>query len=175
MCDQCTAQTEMWPTPLEGWALVRANKDGYVIKAGQWGLVACNDPTWVWDPKPRPEPPEPPEGVDDPESWEDLDQWFENEAGVFEQQLQASGDSVDHWRLVEAARKCGYTPGKIRFGTWLFNFLGEWIADHKPFPYLDQDDPEYVREHWEEFGYGNPDLTNEHLIKGPVPQETGSE
>jgi len=48
MCEQCCAQADGWGEFLSGWFLCRANKDGHEMSVGDWGLVECNDPTFIF-------------------------------------------------------------------------------------------------------------------------------
>ncbi len=53
MCEQCVANAHVWIDILPGWWLVRAHKDGNEMKAGQWGLLHCNDPSLILTTDPR--------------------------------------------------------------------------------------------------------------------------
>lgn len=55
MCEQCSAKTHSWGWVLPGYALVRATCDGTFMRTGQWGLVECNDPTFIWSVTPVPD------------------------------------------------------------------------------------------------------------------------
>jgi len=68
MCEQCSAAVDIWPIPLEGWLLIRATRTGLSMEEGDWGLVECNDPDFIWSLTPTPEPPSAPEDArfDDP-------------------------------------------------------------------------------------------------------------
>ncbi len=146
MCEQCSAKVDIWPIPLEGWLLVCATQKGLFMSEGDWGLVQCNDPDYIWVPTPTPEPPEPGDApLDDPAAME-WDKWYEEPVEEFATALQ--GDPVAAWSLVQAAIKCGYDTN-TRLEPWLFNFLGKWIEAHKPFG-ADNQDEEYMR------GYGSP-------------------
>ena len=48
MCEQCVAQTVLYGEVVPGFYLVRATVDGGTMKAGDWGLVECNDPFFIW-------------------------------------------------------------------------------------------------------------------------------
>ena len=50
MCEQCMAKTRVITRNILGeWTLVRATKDGMHMKKGQYGLVRCNDPDFIFD------------------------------------------------------------------------------------------------------------------------------
>jgi hypothetical protein len=53
MCEQCVANAHAWIDILPGWWLVRAHKDGNEMRAGQWGLMHCNDPSLILATDPR--------------------------------------------------------------------------------------------------------------------------
>lgn len=63
MCEQCVAATVMYTLPgagghevLPGYALVRATKDGWMMRKGDWGLVRMNDPDYWWSKTPVEDP-----------------------------------------------------------------------------------------------------------------------
>ena len=56
MCEQCVARTNSWGEILPGFALLRATAEGDQMSKGNWGLVQCNDPDFVWGMTPKPNP-----------------------------------------------------------------------------------------------------------------------
>lgn len=146
MCEQCCAETETYLSPIPGWWFVRATVDGMIMKAGDWGLVRCNDPDFVWDFIPWPEPEE---GID-----EQLESdWFEDWIR-FDQALECRPEIG--WELVNACIKAGYDPkndGAV--GAWLFNHLGEWLKTKKPFSHDRRNS--FIVENLEAFGYIEPE------------------
>jgi hypothetical protein len=48
MCEQCSAQTKTYGEVVPGWWLVQATKEGNMMKPDDFGLVACNDPDFIW-------------------------------------------------------------------------------------------------------------------------------
>lgn len=117
MCEQCVTEARDHGEVLPGWKLVRASRDGNIMKADQWGLVSGNDPDFCWSATPRPEPPE---GSPEWGAWS-------QEAREFEAALVA--DPPTGYLLYSAARQAGYVPESgARFGFWLFRKMGEHLA-----------------------------------------------
>lgn len=133
MCEQCATEAVLFRInkstgveedgPLPGYALMQATQDGLMMKAGQFGLVRCNDPDLIWTIRP----------IADTPLTEDA--YFEGVI-VFEEEL-----SIRHslsWLhiapdLVQAALKVGYDRAKDgSFPHWLFNRLGAWLDTHDP-------------------------------------------
>lgn len=56
MCEQCNVNPLYFGEPLPGWYLIRARRDGIVMKKGQWGLLQCNNPDFIWDTTPTQDP-----------------------------------------------------------------------------------------------------------------------
>jgi hypothetical protein len=50
MCETCLSQCDDYGEVLPGWFLVRATKDsGITMEAGDWGLVDCNSPSFIFE------------------------------------------------------------------------------------------------------------------------------
>jgi len=168
MCEQCCAEIESYLEVLPGWTLVRATVNGMEMLKGQWGLVRTekfDDPEFIWTNTPRPigDLDKQCDQFDDnergtPEYDETFDAWFawQDEATSFGKFFQISPDLG--WALVEESHKLGYDPGTEPFHQWLFNHLGEWVRDHKPFPFKVNKRDKFFFDHHEEYGYGKPDL-----------------
>lgn len=128
MCEQCLAKIESYLTPLPGWTLLRATSTGDAMKKGDWGLVssAGTTPEFIWKVTPFPEP--------DPDSSEysaEQDSiWF---SIISRFRRAVIGEPEMGWRLVESAKKVGFDPKNDVFTHWLFDHLGKWIRDKKPF------------------------------------------
>lgn len=136
MCEQCMAETRILGQPIPGWYLVRAKRDGNWMRKGDWGLVECNDPTYVFSTTPW---------IDPVHGWTDdqinaatqeendlMDKWMDD-MYAFEEQLAKFDAGVDAgWRLIEACREAGFKPGINADGScanWLFHQLGKLVAD----------------------------------------------
>jgi len=133
MCEGCVADTDLICAIFQGWYLVRAKKDGHIMKAGDFGLVRCNDPDFIFSAFPALEPHAtlPDEEIGNlPESernkWKD---WF-CQAQNFDKELKTH-DVVDFenvYNLVAAAKENGYSQEKNGwFAGWLFDYLGECL------------------------------------------------
>lgn len=118
--------------PIPGWMIGQATNDGSIIKKNQWGLVECNDPTFIWDEKPVPDPAG---GFSDEELdkkdaafWDASSAWMDK-AAKFGDAIQ--GRPADGWKLYESAKMAGYNPlvdGALEY--WLFDFLGKWLVNN---------------------------------------------
>ena len=50
MCEQCSAETVAYNFPIDSFPfiLVRATRDGDKMLNGDWGLLECNDPSFIF-------------------------------------------------------------------------------------------------------------------------------
>lgn len=48
MCEQCTAATKTYGEVVPHWSLIQATRDGNYMKENDFGLVNCNDPSFIW-------------------------------------------------------------------------------------------------------------------------------
>jgi len=137
MCDQCVAATVGWDL-FPGWILVRARLDCDSMKAGDWGLLRCNDPDFVWR-TPVPGPTDPLFGISeeeeraipgkDPRLKESL-KWC-HLARKFEiKPPKGHGVYVNaYYELVQGGIQVGYDQNKHGdFSMWLFHQLGELVT-----------------------------------------------
>lgn len=132
MCELCTAKTTYLGSPIPGWHLSRATRNGDFMKKGQYGLTMSNDPAYVWDDKPVPEPAlsksggrKPFDKRTKPEQTA-ITGWRKAAYRVLE--AFSEGHPSYAWRLIEAARKVGFTPDLGHFEFWLFEHLGRHLA-----------------------------------------------
>lgn len=153
MCQQCSARINIWNTPFEHFALGRATvnehkSDENAMKAGQWCLVACNDPSFIFPVDPRPCP------VDnfiifDSDDFDAPDDFFTNELEKWEEDAEVFSNYLakqpEYVNLVLAAKDIGFEATAERFnisafGRWMFHYLGS-IIEQNPEPlwrtYLD--------------------------------------
>lgn len=94
MCEQCMAGTNSWGEVLPGFVLMRATRDGNTMARGEWGLVVCNDPSFIFS-TPRPCPSGIPwETFNKDESFDAEEQWYK-EVDVFKEDLIASTLNYD--------------------------------------------------------------------------------
>jgi hypothetical protein len=131
MCEQCSAEVDDYGHPLDGWMLCQATRDAD-MKKGQWGLVECNDPTYVWTQKPMIDPLM---GAITDDDWAKVtdiqmaeSEIFEDAVALFSEELVADIESAHH--LFESGLKAGYKKEHGRFESWLFNHLAQWLLAH---------------------------------------------
>jgi len=135
MCLQCIVEAENLGLVLPGWYLMRSRKDDPRWPVGHWGLVQSNDPTFVWETTPTPDPLH---FVPD-DQWE---AWLEqNPKGTpaYERTMGEHPDDFDKalvcdpalgWELVNASIPFGYDPETSGyFGQWLFSWIGIRMRD----------------------------------------------
>lgn len=121
MCEQCLADMQLVISDiLPGFALYKANQDGGRLKSGNYGLVECNDPSFIFSVTPEREPNEC-EG----DSW---CKWVDK-VNIFEDQLLDSvTDFKGVYRLIRGCYEIGYKDEDGRIGIWLFNYLATKIG-----------------------------------------------
>jgi hypothetical protein len=58
MCEQCCAKADEYGQDafIPGFYLCRATQDGHMMKAGDWGIVECNDPAFIFHTTPVKDP-----------------------------------------------------------------------------------------------------------------------
>lgn len=134
MCDSCLAEALHYGEVLPDWYLERATKDGVYFKAGWWGLVWMNEPSFVFTVTPEVTPREC-ENEDDPdyEALNDaLSDWldkFESSVVCLREQMHDSLPFLDYYRLVQAGINKGYDPENHgSFQLWLVNHVAQYIA-----------------------------------------------
>lgn len=157
MCEQCLVNPLYWYNVIPGYTLIRAQRDGSFMKAGQWGLVECNDPTYVWDDEPWPHPTfgmtddeedaywrATPGGRYAPSSYEEQIEAFQDDISRFAEGEGAPATPEMGHKLVEACIKAGWTRERHdRIAEWLWSHLGIIVQIVKPteegdpFPHLD--------------------------------------
>lgn len=148
MCEQCSTDAVSYGEPLPGWYLMRAQRDGMTWKAQEWGLVECNDPTFVWSATPTPDPVW---GMTD----EEEEAWFNSRLEGDPELKRASLVGLSEldfftafrscrpntgYRLIVAAMARGYDPETSGdFCHWFFAYLGEWLKTHGPENFKDDE------------------------------------
>lgn len=119
MCEQCLAEMQLIVSDvLPEFALYRATKDGGRLKSGDYGLVECNDPSFIFNVVPEAEPNE------------ENDSWIEwaGKANAFEDQLlDSTTDFKGVYRLIRGCYENGYKDEDGHVGMWLFNYLATKI------------------------------------------------
>ena len=128
MCEQCMAEVTEHGEPLPDVLLVRATKDGHQMTAGQWGLVCQNDPFFIFEQVPEPDPAH---GLEDPEldtikDPEPMLAWL-RKARAFTEKFEVTPD-LGYW-LIEQAKSAGFDPETDgQFGFWLWHRMGHLLS-----------------------------------------------
>lgn len=132
MCEQCMTDCITWPDLLPGWALIRAQKDGRLMKAGDWGLVESNDPAVVFKTAPMADPlagmsdEEIDRLAQDSEQWQAHINYFKAVDG-FRRELTMPPRAGK--RLVDASEAVGFDDRSDGFfDAWLFDRMGRRVA-----------------------------------------------
>jgi hypothetical protein len=145
---------------------MRARRDGNDWMKGEWGLVECNDPTYIWKKTPTPSPVW---GMTDDE--EEIfingltkdDPRRDRALGLNQAAFSESfyGTPEQGHRLIEAAKTVGFDREKHgSFTYWFFDYLGEYL---KTAVMVDEGDPFPKREE-----FAPVDLT---IGRDPIPGE----
>ena len=134
MCEQCSAATVNYVGKdgnqvLPGYFLVRATKDGREMKNGDWGLVVCNDPDFIWSITPVCDPDD---GLTDeqidalPDDKMRYRAWEKANRKLKKSLDSASFDSSI--RLGNAMRDVGYVPDNDGIASWwLCNYIAKFL------------------------------------------------
>ena len=142
MCEQCEAACRRYVGPngervLPDYSLVRANRNGNLMRRGDWGLVRCNDPDYVWSVIPVRDPED---GMSDKEIEEFSVTYLlrkeYNEFDIAVENLKQSLDSgtFDYAIILgEAIRKAGYKRKKHGSVSsyWLCNHIARFLETAK--------------------------------------------
>lgn len=126
MCLQCLVNPISFGEPLPGFFLMRARRNNDAWGKGDWALVECNDPTFIWKDTP----------IRIKEFWDVPDRFYNS----------FDADPMTGYRLVQASVVKGYDV-KTPFIPWLFNYLANWIEaatiteQGDPFPHLEEISP----------------------------------
>lgn len=127
MCEQCIVNPLYFGQPIPGYTLILARREGNDMPLSSWGLVECNDPTFVF--------------TFDFTLFPGTDEWADAVWNV-------ADDLVSHpyagYHLVSSCMPLGYVCGS-NFVEWLMNHLRTWLVKTQPetgddpFPQLDQE------------------------------------
>ena len=130
MCEQCMAEAVILidDKPVIGeFFLVRATKDGGIMKNGEFGLVRWNDPDFIFNVTPEIEPPD-----DDTIENDDLYFAWLEKARNFQQHLSASNAGLNaSYELVKGCIDAGFKyeiDGIVEY--WLFTYLAQFIKEN---------------------------------------------
>jgi hypothetical protein len=107
--------------------LVRATQDGSMMKTGEFGLLRCNDPDFIFKQMPEVDP--------DPEGEiEDNDhffEWMEKAQNFREQLLELDAGLKASYDLVKGCYDAGYKDEDGCLEYWLFNYLAQFVKGEK--------------------------------------------
>lgn len=127
MCEQCIVNPLSFGEVLPGIYLMRARRDGNEMNAGDWGLVYCNGPFFVWSgtrEKPNPE-------------------CSYSESDMSDEFSQMMVDPRTGYDLFTKAFAFGFDPNKHNFTAWFWEHIFNHVdatepqVDDDPFPRLD--------------------------------------
>jgi hypothetical protein len=136
MCEGCCAETVFLGEVFPGWFLDQSTKDAWRRKAGDYGLLRCNDADFLFTIKPRKDPfagmtDEQIDALPQEQFIEIHDLWLK-EAELFSNQLcdmVPINFSIIHG-LVESAKQVGYNSEQYgSFEYWLFDHLAQFIKE----------------------------------------------
>jgi len=139
MCLQCaTNAITLIEDVLPGYALMQATKSAPEWGAGEYGLVRCNDPDFVWKSKPICDPTasmadeEIGELTNNDPRWVAGCQHFEMVTNV---EPRFNTSPYEGYLLVKACMEAGYDPEKdgTRVISWLMDYLARKL-DQSPLP-----------------------------------------
>ena len=130
MCEQCNVNPLYFDDVLPGWTLIRARRQGYDMKVGQWGLLTMNSPDFIWTSTPKPDPTW---GMSEEEE-DKYNKEHPGESGCLPEDFTDAFINLDNvFQLGQACIKAGFDPnGEIKLSYWLWNYLGCWIRDNDP-------------------------------------------
>lgn len=166
MCEQCSAATKTYGEVVPHWRLVQATKDGNMMKADDFGLVWCDDPSYFWpgDMRPRKDPAfEMPDADFDNmneeagDEWDSFIEYVDKLAGHFQ------SDPTTGHGLVTACHDAGYSRQKhgFRLLSWLSHRMAATMERN---PTADENlAEEYAAQDHVAWGYKRNDLGD--LIK----------
>lgn len=134
MCLSCMAKVEtVIQQFLPHYSLVRATVDAPGFKAGQFGLVMADGPTFIFDSKELIEDPYQDDPEDDDPVWDDevlYDQMHQHIEYVDRMEEELKGDPLDGWRLVNDCIAVSYViEDSGRLACWLTNRIVRMLAE----------------------------------------------
>jgi len=127
MCEQCSAKAILMndgKEVLPDFFLVLATQDGNAMKTGDYGLVICNDPSFIFSMKPEVDPAPEDEDADLDDSFFE---WLEKTKDFGKQFSDSMSQLKDAHKLVSACYTVGYTDECGSFDQWLFNYLAKFV------------------------------------------------
>ena len=126
MCEQCMTECLDVGEVVPGIWIIQAVKDGNKMKAGDYGLVYCNDPFVIWSKRPYPDP-DPLDELHDSDGWAI---WYKD-ASDFRDKLLLPPETGQ--LLVGSCVSAGWDKkehGDMAY--WLYDRMGKFLEEPKP-------------------------------------------
>jgi hypothetical protein len=141
MCEQCITKCLYYDGLfLNTYKVIKAQEDGNMMKKGDYGLVRCNDPDFVFSVEPtcplismEISDDDINAILEDDPVWEKDWEWETTKAEVFDTELLQTNDLMIYFILVKAAYDCGY---KIEYGyvsRWILEKLAKFLEGKTPY------------------------------------------
>ena len=130
MCMRCSTEAELYEKEVvPGIGLVRATVDHGEVRAGDWGLVECNDPFFWWRGEILPVPRTVREDAESPiaylEGEEAIEDRYFDERGKVERMLIPADVG---YRVTVGAIEVGYDPKEDGYvAGWIYDRLDEVV------------------------------------------------
>lgn len=132
MCLQClTKARSVKKNVIPGYTLMRSTVDHKDWHAGDYGLVVCNDPDFVFKGKPTPDPSRGKNLDKDKKAFERWKKWSSQVEAVMENFLCPPERG---YRLYKACLKTGYRPHRDGYNMlyWLWDYMGRQLKKDRP-------------------------------------------
>jgi len=128
MCEQCMAEVVTLndgKTVIGNLFLVRATRNGSMMKTGEFGLLRCNDPDFIFRviPEANPDP------EDTLENNEEYEKWLDKAQDFREQLLNLDAGLMASYDLVKGCYEAGFKDEDGCIEYWLFNYLSQFVKE----------------------------------------------
>lgn len=129
MCEQCLTNPISFGEIIPGFFLMRARRDGYDWKKGEWGLVEANDPTFIFRITPQ---------INDDVDPIDLIEFRNEFYGCYPDTGYA---------FCNACKDAGWDSQKMNVYDWFYNHIAQYIVNTPykvvgdPFPNSENTNP----------------------------------
>ena len=135
MCLQCLAKARLVKKDiLPGYFLMVSTQNAPGWPKSHYGLVRCNDPDFVWEGRPSPDPYH---GLSDhgiESSPKNIHEAFHKWSKMVEKTEEAfHGSAMDCYRFVDACKKAGYRPERDGYNVvmWFVDYAGRKLKMKK--------------------------------------------
>lgn len=129
MCEQCLAETTYIAEIVPGLHFGQATKHGHVMSPGDYAITRSNDPDFVFQVKPWPDPQD---GMTDEEIDADPNTELASKWYLDFREFTTACDGLalmTSWRIVQLCREGGWDPESGMVQWWLFHRLGCILRD----------------------------------------------